>query len=199
MISYIKYFLYLILIIVSITFFFSSYYEVDNLAQTDNLKSENKDNLKSENIDNNDNLNIIENINYSSLDKDGNKYLITAKTGEIYQNNFKNIKMKYVYAKIIFLNQQTIEIKSNYANYNRETSETLFYEKVLSSYLDNNISSNELQLLFDDKLAKIKDKVVLISKQGKLEADEVLIDLTTKEAKISMNNSEEKIKISYLN
>ena len=199
MISYIKYFLYLILIIVSITFFFSSYYEVDNLAQTDNLKSENKDNLKSENIDNNDNLNIIENINYSSLDKDGNKYLITAKTGEIYQNNFNNIKMKYVYAKIIFLNQQTIEIKSNYANYNRETSETLFYEKVLSSYLDNNISSNELQLLFDDKLAKIKDKVVLISKQGKLEADEVLLDLTTKEAKISMNNSEEKIKISYLN
>ena len=30
----------------------------------------------------------------------------------------------------------------------------------LSSYLDNKISSNELQLLFDDKLAKIKDNVV---------------------------------------
>ena len=191
MISYIKYFIYLILIIVSFIFFFSSYYEVDKVVQTDNLKSEN--------IDTNDNLNIIENINYSSLDKDGNKYLITAKTGEIYQNNFNNIKMKYVYAKIIFLNQQTIEIKSNYANYNRETSETLFYDKVLSSYLDNKISSNELQLLFDDKLAKIKDNVVYMSKQGKLKADEVLLDLITKEAKISMNNSEEKIKISYLN
>ena len=191
MISYIKYFLYLILIIVSIIFFFSNYYEVDKAVKTENLKSEN--------IDTNDNLNIIENINYSSLDKDGNKYLITAKTGEIYQNNFNNIKMKYVYAKIIFLNQQTIEIKSNYANYNRETSETLFYDKVLSSYLDNKISSNELQLLFDDKLAKIKDNVVYMSKQGKLKADKVLLDLITKEAKISMNNSEEKIKISYLN
>ena len=191
MISYIKYFLYLILIIVSIIFFFSNYYEVDKAVKTENLKSEN--------IDTNDNLNIIENINYSSLDKDGNKYLITAKTGEIYQNNFNNIKMKYVYAKIIFLNQQTIEIKSNYANYNRETSETLFYDKVLSSYLDNKISSNELQLLFDDKLAKIKDNVVYMSKQGKLKADKVLLDLITKEAKISMNNSEEKVKISYLN
>ena len=191
MISYIKYFLYLILIIVSIIFFFSNYYEVDNVVQTENLKSEN--------IDTNDNLNIIENINYSSLDKDGNKYLITAKTGEIYQNNFNNIKMKYVYAKIIFLNQQTIEIKSNYANYNRETSETLFYDKVLSSYLDNKISSNELQLLFEDKLAKIKDNVVYMNKQGKIEADKVLLDLTTKKAKISMNDSEEKIKISYLN
>ena len=191
MISYIKYFLYLILIIVSIIFFFSNYYEVDKAVKTENLKSEN--------IDTNDNLNIIENINYSSLDKDGNKYLITAKTGEIYQNNFNNIKMKYVYAKIIFLNQEFLEIKSNYANYNRETSETLFYDKVLSSYLDNKISSNELRLLFDDKLAKIKDNVVYFSKQGKLEADEVLLDLITKKAKISMNDSEEKVKISYLN
>ena len=191
MISYIKYFLYLILIIVSIIFFFSNYYEVDKAVKTENLKSEN--------IDTNDNLNIIENINYSSFDKDGNKYLITAKTGEIYQNNFNNIKMKYVSAKIIFLNQEYLEIKSNYANYNRETSETLFYDEVLSSYLDNKISSNELQLLFDDKLAKIKDNVVYMSKQGKLEADEVLLDLRTKKAKISMNNSEEKIKISYLN
>ena len=191
MISYIKYFFYLILIIVSIIFFFSSDYEVDNVVQ--------KENLEPENIGANDSLNIIENINYSSLDKDGNKYLITAETGEIYQNNFNNIKMKYVYAKIIFLNQEFLEIKSNYANYNRETSETLFYDKVLSSYLDNTISSNELQLLFDDKLAKIKDNVVYMSKQGKLKADKVLLDLITKEAKISMNNSEEKVKISYLN
>ena len=191
MISYIKYFIYLILIIVSIILFFSSYYKVDNVVQTENLKSEN--------IDTKDNLNIIENINYSSLDKDGNKYLITAKSGEIYQNNFNKIKMKNVYAKIIFLNQQTIEVKSNYANYNRETSETLFYDKVISSYLDNKISSNELRLLFKDKLAKIKDNVVYMSKQGKIEADKVLLDLTTKEAKISMNDSEEKIKISYLN
>ena len=191
MISYIKYFFYLILIIITIIFFFSNYYKSDNVVQTENIKSEK--------INTNDSLNIIENINYSSLDKEGNKYLITAETGEIYQNNFNNIKMKYVSAKIIFLNQEYLEIKSNYANYNRETSETLFYDEVLSSYLDNKISSNELQLLFDDKLAKIKDNVVYISKQGKLEADEVLLDLRTKKAKISMNNSEEKIKISYLN
>ena len=191
MTSYIKYFFYLMIISIVIIFFFSNYYKNDNIVQTDSIKSDN--------INTNDSLNIIENINYSSLDKEGNKYLITAETGEINQNNFNKIKMKYVYAKIIFLNQQILEIKSNYANYNRETSETLFYDKVLSSYLDNKISSNELHLLFDDKLAKIKDNVVYMSKQGKLEADEVLLDLTTKKAKISMNDGEEKVKISYLN
>ena len=190
MTTYIKYFFYLILIIITIIFFFSNYFKSDNVVQTENIKSEK--------INTNDSLNIIENINYSSLDKEGNKYLITAETGEIYQNNFNKIKMRYVYAKIIFLNQQILEIKSNYANYNRETSETLFYDKVLSSYLDNKISSNELHLLFDDKLAKIRDNVVYMSKQGKLEADEVLLDLTTKKAKISMNDGEEKVKISYL-
>ena len=190
MTTYIKYFFYLILIIITIIFFFSNYFKSDNVVQTENIKSEK--------INTNDSLNIIENINYSSLDKEGNKYLITAETGEINQNNFNKIKMKYVYAKIIFLNQQILEIKSNYANYNRETSETLFYDKVLSSYLENEISSNELRLLFDDKLVKIKDNVVYMSKQGKLEADEVLLDLTTKKAKISMNDGEEKIKISYL-
>ena len=190
MTSYIKYFFYLMIISIVIIFFFSNYYKNDNIVQTDSIKSDN--------INKNDSLNIIENINYSSLDKEGNKYLIKAETGEIYQNNFNKIKMKYVYAKIIFLNQQILEIKSNYADYNRETSETLFYDKVLSSYLDNKISSNELHLLFDDKLAKIKDNVVYMSKQGKLEADEVLLDLTTKKAKISMNDGEEKIKISYL-
>ena len=107
--------------------------------------------------------------------------------------------MSYVYAKITFVNQEFIEIVSNYAYYNRETAETLFYDEVLSSYLDHKISSNELQLLFDDKLVKIKDNVVYISEEGRLEADKVLLNLVNKKAQISMNDSEEKVKISYLN
>ena len=101
--------------------------------------------------------------------------------------------------RITFLNYDFIEIKSNYAKYDKETSETLFYGNVLSSYSDHLISSNELKLLFDKKLAKIKDNVVYKSNDGRLEADEVLLNLYDKKAKISMNDSEEMVKISYLN
>tara|TARA_A100001015_G_scaffold304569_1_gene395961 strand:- start:241 stop:816 length:576 start_codon:yes stop_codon:yes gene_type:complete len=188
---YIKYFFYLILILISITLFFSDFYESNKVVQTEKIKSKTEETK--------DSLNIIENINYSSFDNEGNRYLIEAKTGEINQNNFDKIKMSYVYAKITFVNQEFIEIVSNYAYYNRETSETLFYDEVLSSYLDHKISSNELQLLFDDKLVKIKDNVVYISDEGRLEADKVLLNLINKKAQISMNNSEEKVKISYLN
>ena len=188
---YIKYFFYLIIILISITLFFSNFYETNKVVQTEKIKSKTEETK--------DNLNIIENINYSSFDNEGNRYLIEAKTGEINQNNFDKIKMSYVYAKITFVNQDVIEIVSNYAYYNRETSETLFYDEVLSSYLDHKISSNELLLLFDDKMVKIRDNVVYISEEGRLEADKVLLNLVNKKAQISMNDSEEKVKISYLN
>ena len=188
---YIKYFFYLMLILISITLFFSNFYESNKVLQTERVKSKTEETK--------DSLNIIENINYSSFDSEGNRYLIEAKTGEINQNNFDKIKMSYVYAKITFVNQEFIEIVSNYAYYNRETSETLFYDEVLSSYLDHKISSNELLLLFDDKMVKIRDNVVYISEEGRLEADKVLLNLINKKAQISMNNSEEKVKISYLN
>ena len=188
---YIKYFFYLMLILISITLFFSNFYESNKVVQTQKIKSKTEETK--------DSLNIIENINYSSFDNEGNRYLIEAKTGEINQNNFDKIKMSYVYAKITFVNQEIIEIVSNYAYYDRETSETLFYDEVLSSYLDHKISSNELLLLFDDKMVKIRDNVVYISEEGRLEADKVLLNLVNKKAQISMNDSEEKVKISYLN
>ena len=125
--------------------------------------------------------------------------MIEAKSGRVNQNNFDKIKMKNVYAKITFINQEFIEIKSGFANYNRETSETLFYNEVLTSYLDHKIRSNQLELLFKDKLAKINENVIYSSDQGKVEADQVLLNLTSKIAKIFMNDSEEKVKISYLN
>ena len=74
-----------------------------------------------------------------------------------------------------------------------------FYNEVLTSYLDHKIRSNQLELLFKDKLAKINENVIYSSDQGKVEADQVLLNLTSKIAKIFMNDSEEKVKISYLN
>ena len=104
MIGYIKNFFYLIFILTFIIFFFFSSDKDNNLIENETLKSNNI--LKEKN------LNIIENINYSSFDKEGNKYLIEAKSGEVMQSNFDKIQMKNVYARITFLNYDFIEIKS---------------------------------------------------------------------------------------
>ena len=196
MIKYLKYFFYIFLSLIIIFIVFNNYNNKKILEKkTDKTKILEKKEKSSES----NNMNIVENIEYSSFDKKGNEYLIKAKNGELDHKNLNNIFMKNVYAKITFINLEYIEITSDYANYNKETSETLFYDNVLSSYVDHNIISNELQLLFKDKIAKIRDKVVYTSKNGRLEADIILLNLINKKAKILMNNSEEKIKISYLN
>ena len=196
MIKYLKYFFYIFLSLIIIFILFNNYNNKKILEKktdkTEILK-------KKEKCSESNNMNIVENIEYSSFDKKGNEYLIKAKNGELDYKNLNNIFMKNVYAKITFINLEYIEITSDYANYNKETSETLFYDNVLSSYIDHNIISNELQLLFKDKIAKIRDKVVYTSKNSRLEADIILLNLINKKAKILMNNSEEKIKISYLN
>ena len=196
MIKYLKYFFYIFLSLIIIFIVFNNYNNKKILEKkTDKTKILEKKEKSSES----NNMNIVENIEYSSFDKKGNEYLIKAKNGELDYKNLNNIFMKNVYAKITFINLEYIEITSDYANYNKETSETLFYDNVLSSYVDHNIISNELQLLFKDKIAKIRDKVVYTSKNSRLEADIILLNLINKKAKILMNNSEEKIKISYLN
>ena len=191
MIRYIKNFFYLMLFLFGVIFYISNNYKSEKKVQSENLKlttSVEKDIP-----------NIIENINYSSFDKEGNRYLIVAKSGEVNQKNFDKIKMQSVYAKITFINQEFIEIKSKYANYNKETSETLFYGEVFSSYLDHQISSNQLELLFKEKLVKIEENVIYSSNNGTIVADKVLLNLKNKKAQILMNDSEEKVKISYLN
>lgn len=196
MIKYLKYFFFIFLSLIIIFIIFNNY-KIKEISKKKINKTEILE--KKEKSSKLNNMNIVENINYSSFDKQGNEYLIKAKNGELDHKNLNNIFMKDVYAKITFINLEYIEITSNYANYNKETSETLFYDNVLSSYIDHNITSNKLQLLFNDKIAKIIDKVVYTSKNGRLEADVILLNLINKKAKILMNNSEEKIKISYLN
>ena len=197
MIRYLKYFFFIFLSLIIVFILFNNY-KNKKISEKKINKTEISE-KKKEKSSELDNMNIVENINYSSFDKKGNKYLIKAKNGKLDYKNLNDIFMKDVYAKITFINLEYIEITSNYANYNKETSETLFYDNVLSSYADHNIISNELQLLFKDKIAKIKDKVVYTSKNGTLEADFILLNLINKKAKILMKNSEEKIKISYLN
>ncbi len=196
MIKYLRYFFYIFLSLIIIFVLFNNYIN-KKIPEKKTDKTEILE--KKEKSSELNNMNIVENINYSSFDKKGNEYLIKAKNGKLDHKNLNNIFMKDVYAKITFINLEYIEISSDYADYNKETSETLFYDNVLSSYIGHSITSNELQLLFTDKIAKIKDKVVYTSKNSRLEADVILLNLINKKAKILMNNSEEKIKISYLN
>jgi len=163
----------------------------------------NKTNMNVNKINNNNEIsinknssNLIKNISYASTDNLGNKFMIKSKTGEINIVNPDIVYMTNVEAIINLINSDPIIIKSNYAKYNKTNYETNFKEDVLLTYQTHRITSQNLDLSFENNLATIYNKIVYDNNNVKISADILEIDLITKNSKIFMDNEYKKIKIT---
>jgi len=140
--------------------------------------------------------NLIKNISYASTDNLGNKFIIKSETGEISIDNPSIVYMTNVEAIINLINSDPIIIKANHAKYNKINYETNFKEDVLLTYQAHRITSQNLDLSFENNLATIYNKIVYDNNNVKISADILEIDLITKNSKIFMNNEYKKIKIT---
>ena len=140
--------------------------------------------------------NLIKNISYTSTDNFGNKFKIKSEVGEIKIDNPDIVYMTNVETIINLINSDPIIIKSNYAKYNKINYETNFKEDVLFTYQTHRITSQNLDLSFENNLATIYNKIVYDNNDVKLSADIFEIDLITKNSKIFMDNEYKKIKIT---
>ena len=143
--------------------------------------------------------NLITNISYVSTDDLGNEFMIKSKIGKISIDNPNIVYMTNVNAIISLINSDPIIIKSNYAKYNKTNYETNFKEDVLLTYQAHRITSQNLDLSFENNLATIYNKIVYDHNNTKLSADILEIDLITKNSKIFMDNEYKKIKITTNN
>ena len=103
--------------------------------------------------------------------------------------------MKKVKATINLRDSDPIRISSNFAVYNNTNFNTKFYEKVLMTHHIHAITSDNLDLSFDENLATISDNVIYKNLNTTMQADKIMMDLITKESKIFMDNKSEKVKI----
>ena len=163
----------------------------------------NKTNANINKINNNNEIsinksssNLIENIHYASTDNLGNKFIIKSKKGEISVDNPSIVHMVNVEAIINLINSDPIIIKSNYAKYNKINYETNFKEDILLTYQTHRITSQNLDLSFENNLATIYNKIVYDNNDIRLSADILEIDLITKNSRIFMDNKYKKIKIT---
>ena len=163
----------------------------------------NKTNANVDKINNNNEIsinknssNLIKNISYTSTDNLGNKFIIKSKTGEINIDNPDIIYMANVEAIVNLINSDPIIIKANHAKYNKINYETNFKEDILLTYQTHRITSQNLDLSFENNLATIYNEIVYDNNNVKISADILEIDLITKNSKIFMNNEYKKIKIT---
>ena len=138
--------------------------------------------------------NLIKDIEYFSVDKEGNKYLIASKYGEISAENSNLILMKNVKATISLIDREIITISSNLAKYNNKSFDTNFINNVTLEYLDNKIMADNIDLSIQEQFVQAYNNVIYTNQANELIADKIEIDLITKNSKILMNNNK-KIKI----
>ena len=181
--------LFIILVSISATYY---YFYKNNKTNSDINKINNNNEISIKK----NSSNLIKNISYASTDNLGNKFIIKSETGEINIDSPDMVYMTNVKAIINLINSDPIIIKSNYAKYNKINYETNFEEGVLLTYQTHRITSQNLDLSFENNLATIYNKIVYDHNNTKLSADILEIDLITKNSKIFMDNEYKKIKIT---
>ena len=143
----------------------------------------------------NDN-NLIKNLEYNVTFDNNTKYAINAELSELrYENNIEIVEMQFVTA--IFNDKEGIPliITSKNAIYNNSNYNTEFFNSVKVIYLSNVLLSEKLDINFNENIIKIYENVVYEGLQGTIKADNVKLNLITRNMEIFMQENDKKITI----
>ena len=139
--------------------------------------------------------NKIIDLEYNAVDEVGNSYVIESKSGKVSEEDENILLLKEVIGIIKIKDTEDIIILSDFAEYNKSTFDTYFYENVKLKYEGHSIDSDTLFMDYNDKNINIKNNVVYKGYNNKLLADMVEIDLVSKLSKIYMLDKENKVKV----
>lgn len=157
-----------------------------------NLNEANKINdLKNENTG----ISLIRNLSYEKFDLLKNTFIIKADEGLIDNDNSKKITMKNVNAEIIFQNNEKILVYSKNALFDKENFNSKFFDEVKIVFNNQILTGSILNFFFDQNLIYLKDNIIYNNLNTTMYADEIIIDLATKETKILSSKVNNKIKI----
>ena len=144
--------------------------------------------------------NLIKNLKYEVTIDKNNQYIITSDLGEITYTNDGDelVLMKNVTGLLIDENNIPILIKSDNASYNNSDYNTNFFQNVKITYLNNNITSDKLDLNFKKKKILIHGNVNYQGENQVIHTDNIEISLITKKISIYMDNNENSVKIELV-
>ena len=186
-----RYIIFIIILAVSFFFIYSNYFQKEKKNQNLNIEVEKESSTNS---------NIIKDIKYSSKDLKGNEYIILADEGEIDLDNSDIIFLKNVKAFINLIEEkETITVVSDFGKYNTINYDTIFSQNVKIQYQDNTITGDYLDFSMKKNLLIISKNVVYTNPNNILKADVVQLDTITKDTKIFMHNTKDKVNIESRN
>jgi len=177
-----------LIFLISLTFYLKYFY--NNLETV-------KESPEIEKVDINQNSSstYIDDIDYTSSDAKGNRYQITAEKAEIKIESSNIMFLNNVIAYIFIKDSDTVKITSNFGKYNSKNYDTIFSENVIVFYPGHRITGEYLDFSFLNNLGKFSTNVIYNGDKTNLFADKIEMNLTTKDTKIFMNNTDKKVLI----
>ena len=183
------FFLFFFIIILLIFFYFKFFKKSKQITE---IKPEIKEELVYSS-------NVINDVFYTTIDANGNEYIIRASLGEIDYNKPNIIYLTTVNALIKLNNLNEITIKSEYGKYNSDNFDTIFSKNVIVDYLENRIEGEYLDFSLNRNSMIMSKKVVYTNLDNILKADVVEMNIETKDTKIFMHEKGDKVNITNKN
>jgi LPS export ABC transporter protein LptC len=181
---------FLIIIMVVVTFFFYKKYFVQNEVEK-LIPTEIDKDIDIKKVDN-----LIDKFKYEVKLVDDGQFEINAKSSKVENTQDGQIvSMNDVVAIFIDKINRKIEIRSNKANFNTITNNINFFGDIKVNYLNNLIFANKLDFNYKNNNIKIHENIIYKGSYGSVQADNVEINLTTKNLKVFMNNQNDRVKI----
>ena len=142
--------------------------------------------------------NTFVDVEYSGLDRNGNRFIITSKYANFETDRSNIIAMEEVLCIFYFKDQTSMTVQSSYGIYNNVTDDMEFTENVKMNYLENVLFAEKVNFFNVKNELLIEGNVKTKSPEGELQADRLDFDLNSKKLKISMDSNEKvNIKVNY--
>ena len=96
-------------------------------------------------------------------------------------------------------NSNNVKITSDFGKYNIVNYDTIFSKNVIINYIDNKITGEYLDFSIGRNLLIISRNVIYTNTENILKTDNIEIDINTKDTKIYMYNSNDRVNIKSKN
>ena len=174
-------------------FFYLYYFKTDQITKTNNKMITQEKENSDQSIESEKN-NLIKNLKYNVKFDDNSEYSITADLSELsYKNDIEIVYMQKVTAIFINENIAQFTITADNAIFDNSNYNTNFRNNIEIVFMSHKIFSDKLDLNFAENNVSIYENVVYQGLESTIKADNVNIDLITKNTEIFMNNSEKKV------
>jgi|TARA_B110000211_G_C14048087_1_gene539931 hypothetical protein len=166
-----------------ILIYFTYYYSSNRSLEDKNLAK-----ISKEKVTNNEESekNSFEDIEYNGIDLNGNRYVLESKKASFEKDTPENIDLKIMKATFYFKDGSILKVIGDYGTYNNKTHDMKFRENIIANYTDNILYADNFDFLNSKNLLSIYGNIKTESIQGNIEADNILVDLSSKTIDMSM-------------